>query len=215
VPSPAGSCTFSSHRLRQREGPGRPADAHADSDSADTDRDQHGDGDPADGDCDSPDSDRRASDRDSDERSANSDACPANADRDRHAHAHQHGHANADLRRAGTGRLQLPDADPDRQPVRTRTGRMPDRNAHSATLARTGRRQMNRSNDMALSLPEVIGFVPKTTALVVKAVNTVGQIKELPEKNAKTVAAVLGITEGSLLHDIIDLTDDIIEAGKS
>lgn len=227
MPSPAGSSPFSARRLRQRERPGRAADADPDVRPADRDCDQHGDAGPAHGDRDPADCDGHPADGNADQRSADCDPCPANPHSDTDGHADSHTDPDADLRRAGTGRLQLPDAHADRQPVRTRTGRMPDADARShfdadpSTDARTGWRRMTNatnsmeSNSMALSLPEVIGFVPKTTALVVKAVNTVGQIRQLPEKNAKTVAAVLGIAEGSLLHDIIDLTDDIIEASKS
>lgn len=68
---------------------------------------------------------------------------------------------------------------------------------------------------MALTIPEALGFVPKTIALVEKGVDTTKAIKALPVKTAKTVAAVLGVAEGSFLHDVIDLVDDVIAAAKT
>lgn len=68
---------------------------------------------------------------------------------------------------------------------------------------------------MPLTLPEALGFVPKTIAIVEKAVDTVGQIKALPQKSAKAVGAVLGVAPGSFLDDVLGLTDDVIAAAKT
>ncbi len=68
---------------------------------------------------------------------------------------------------------------------------------------------------MSLSIPEVLGFLPKTTALVVRAVDTVGQIRALPVKDAKAVGAALGVAPGSVAADILALVDDIIAAAKT
>jgi hypothetical protein len=68
---------------------------------------------------------------------------------------------------------------------------------------------------MALTLPEALGFVPKTIATVQKAVDIVTKIKTLPAKNAKTVGAALGVAPGSFLDDILALTDDIVAAAKT
>lgn len=68
---------------------------------------------------------------------------------------------------------------------------------------------------MALTLPEALGFVPKTIAIVEKAVDTVGQIKALPTKSAKAIGVVLGVTAGSFLDDILGLADDIVAAAKT
>ena len=68
---------------------------------------------------------------------------------------------------------------------------------------------------MPLSIPEVLGFLPKTTSLVVRAVDTVGQIKALPVKDAKTVGAALGVAPGSVAADVLELVDDIIGAAKT
>jgi hypothetical protein len=67
---------------------------------------------------------------------------------------------------------------------------------------------------MSLTIPEAVSFVPKTISLVEKGVSTVKAIKNLPVKSAKTVAATLGVVEGSFLHDFIDLIDDVIAAAK-
>jgi hypothetical protein len=68
---------------------------------------------------------------------------------------------------------------------------------------------------MPLSIPEVLGFLPKTTALISKAVDTVSQIKALPVKDAKTVGAALGVAPGSVAADILELVDDVIGAAKT
>jgi hypothetical protein len=67
---------------------------------------------------------------------------------------------------------------------------------------------------MPLSIPEAVGFIPKTTSLVMKAVATVTEIKAMPLKNAKTVGAAVGVSPGSLCDDFLTLIDDIVGAAK-
>ncbi len=68
---------------------------------------------------------------------------------------------------------------------------------------------------MALTVDEIIGLIPKAIVAIQKTEDSVGKIKALPVKNAKSVASALGIPADSAVYAACDLVDDIIAAAKS
>ena len=63
---------------------------------------------------------------------------------------------------------------------------------------------------MALSIQSLSSLIPKLITAIEDSILTVGVIKALPVKTAKTVGAALGVAPSSTLFALLDLTDEVI-----